>query len=287
MKRILSLMLIAALFCTVALAETDDAALIESIVPRNTAVSVDLDGDGAEETIEWNLVDQDEYTSLVELIVARAEGESLVYPTEIESSEAVYVADLDGDGVTEIFLTGDVASDDYFTVCLHLAGGALREVLFADTNRGDSGAGYFKAGYGLLTGMDPAAGTVTLYGSQDVLGTWFASRTLKLDANGLFEYADSGWWIREYDPADEEIWEYAALTAKAEVPCVIDGQQTALQPGDQLLITASDKSDQASFITKDGREGMLSISPDYTRGWGMMVDNIPEDDLFEYVPYAD
>ena len=42
-----------------------------------------------------------------------------------------------------------------------------------------------------------------------------------------------------------------------------------------------------SFITRDGRAGTLQISDNFEKGWGILVAGIPEEDLFEFVPYAD
>ena len=40
-------------------------------------------------------------------------------------------------------------------------------------------------------------------------------------------------------------------------------------------------------MTEDGMEGVLSISENYEAGWGHLVNDIPEEELFEYIPYAD
>ena len=45
------------------------------------------------------------------------------------------------------------------------------------------------------------------------------------------------------------------------------------------------KSEQIG--TEDGREGFFSIAPDAERGWGMKVNGVSEEELFEMVPYAD
>ena len=80
-----------------------------------------------------------------------------------------------------------------------------------------------------------------------------------------------------------------ALTVAAPLEYAdLDGNPVGtLQPGDKILIVASDKQDMAQFITPDGTEGVLAISPNYEKGWGLLVDGVSEDECFEYVPYAD
>ena len=60
-----------------------------------------------------------------------------------------------------------------------------------------------------------------------------------------------------------------------------------LEPGEKIIIYATDKESYAKFSTRDGLTGTLVISRDYDRGWGCLVDGIPEDQCFESLPYAD
>lgn len=250
-------------------------------------LTVDLDGDGVNETLYWRMV-PGEHDTYLELSVADAEGVTETFPTEILYGEGVYVADLDGDGAQEILLSGDVMSDDYCTWCLHYADGELHELLFPDGSRGENGEGYYKVGYGQVTALGD--GKLTLTGSQDALGTWMGSRTLALTPWERFEFADAGFWLRDVaDPADPDLWEYGALTLTTALPYTdLQGRPAGtLQPGDRILIYATDKRETVCFATPDGMNGALSISFDYERGYGWLVDGIPETDCFEYVPYAD
>ena len=215
------------------------------------------------------------------------EGKALVYATDIVWKPEAFALDLDGDGAVELLLSGDVMSDDYYTACVRYDGSALYEVLFPDSNRGDSGSGYFRQGYGRVIAIED--GRLTLSGSQDVLGTWFATRQVRLSPYDRFEFDDDGLWTRDMvDLDDAELWEYAALTAKIELTYTApDGSEATLPAGEKLLVIASDKQETAHFTTPDGLIGALSISPDYDRGWGWMVNGVGEADCFEYVPYAD
>ena len=276
---ILALMLI---LCACASAE---AALPGGVtLKEGEAASIDLDGDGAAEEVRWVMTPGDYGALVVE--VTGADGATVRFETGIAWGGNGWVADLDGDGRMEIFAWGDVMSDDYYTWCLHWMGDRLAPALFRDIERGENGEGYYKWGYGSLTAADPDAGTVTLCGTQDVLGTYFVERTLKLSPDGLFEIADDGWWTREAPAPGEEWDECTGLTLKAEVPCTLDGKPATLEPGDRIFITGSDKRQQAAFVTPDGHTGTLDIDWNYD-DWGWKVNDIPESDVFEFVPYAD
>ena len=283
MKRVLILILALLLSATAALSES--AVLPDAAVPMDTPVSADLDGDGAPETLRWTMA-PGEFDQALTLTVETASGETLTYATGIIWMAGAWVTDLDGDGAAEILATGDVMSDDYYTWCLRLIDGALYEVLFPDSQRGENSGGYYKYGYGLLTGAE--GGQLTLTGSQDALGTWMASRTVSLTPANRFEFADDGLWRRDMSDADDDLWEYAALTTTAELPYTdADGQAGILPPGTKLMITATDKRENAWFTTSDGISGALAISQNYVQGWGWLVDGVPEDQCFNYLPYAD
>ena len=135
---------------------------------------------------------------------------------------------------------------------------------------------------------------ISLSGSQDVLGTWFATRTLKLTPYDRFEFNDAGLWMRsldDYEGADDDLWEFAALTVTQSLPYADEHHRDqtvgTLEPGDRILIYASDKKEFAYFASQDGASGALNISPNYEQGWGWLVDGIPEEECFETVPYAD
>ena len=105
-------------------------------------------------------------------------------------------------------------------------------------------------------------------------------------SSDVIEIADDGWWTREA-PAAGEAWdEYTGLTLKAETACTLDGKPATLKPGDRIFITGSDKRQQAAFVTPDGHSGTLEIDRNYD-DWGWKVNDIPESDVFEFVPYAD
>ncbi len=285
MKRAFAMLLALAAMLTPALAEAD--RVLEGQLAEGETVEIDLDGDGVAESVSWAVETTEYGVDCLTMTVQPKAGKALVYATDIVWKAEAFALDLDGDGAVELLLSGDVMSDDYYTACLRYDGSALYEVLFPDGNRGDNGGGYFKQGYGRVT--DIKDGRLTLSGSQDVLGTWFATRQVRLSPYDRFEFDDDGLWTRDaLDLEDPDIWQYAALTAKVELTYTApDGSEATLPAGEKLLVVASDKEATAHFTTPDGIVGALDISPDYDRGWGWRVNGVNESDCFEYVPYAD
>ena len=102
MKKLITILLISTLLTAFAMADAGDM-LPNAIVMRGIAVSMDLDGDGKEETLRWDLVDVDEYTSSLTLTVVDTEGTQINYPTELIGGQAVYATDMDGDGIPDTF----------------------------------------------------------------------------------------------------------------------------------------------------------------------------------------
>lgn len=284
MKRAFAMLLALAAMLTPALAEEP---ALEGQLAEGETVQIDLDGNGEAESVKWAVETTEYGIDCLTVTVQPGAGKALVYATDIIGKAEAFALDLDGDGAVELLLSGDVMSDDYYTACLRYDGSTLYEVLFPDSSRGDRGSGYFKQGYGRITAIED--GRLTLSGSQDVLGTWFATRQVRLSPYDRFEFDDDGLWVRDsLNLEDPDLWKYAALTAKIELTYTApDGSEAILPAGEKLLIVASDKKDTAHFTTPDGLVGALDISPDYDGGWGWKVNGVSESDCFENLLYAD
>ncbi len=288
MKRILALILAMLTLAALPVRAEEASTLSGNTLPEGVTAAADLDGDGRSERVRWAMVPEDEYTAWLTLTVQPSVGEEITYKTDIQSFGTVYILDLDGDGALEALITGDAMSDDYITYCLHYSGGALHEVLFPDCARGDNGDGYHKWGYGLVSGI--TGNLVSLEGSQDMLGTWMATRMVTLTPYERFEFCDSGLWeMKVSDPEElDALWQYRALTVSAPIAYTGVGGSASgtLQKGERILVYATDKDSRAWFMTRDGGRGVLRLSRNYD-DWGWLVDGKPESECFEYVPYAD
>lgn len=248
-------------------------------------VQLDLNGDGVQEELVWKTDAINEYEEAVEVIVKNANGE-MRWGVPMYGMQ-VCATDLDGDGMTEIFVCGDMMSNDYVTYCLQYDGIGMMQLQFADVNRGTNDGMYYDYGYGRIVRIGD--NIIELEGSQDFLGTYFASRVLSLQ-DGRFESVDDGVW-RTTAENDQESWEYRALLPVQDIPVTFfgeDGEEDGiLFAGEKVLITGSDKIAVAYFITQDGRAGYFRIAPDTVNGWGLMINGVSEEELFEYIPYAD
>lgn len=286
MKKVLAMVLALLMLCGGAMAE-EQTVNNTMALENGIAAEVDLDGDGEMESVTWSTVMMNEYDEEAVVTVKNSYGEGEWHSGMLYGSQA-WVTDIDSNGLKEIFVTGDQISDDYMTFCLNFTGAMLEQLLFADANRGENDGGYYDWGYGWF---EPLEGNrIKLTGSQDMLGTWMVSREFSL-VDGMFELVDDGYWRREIDMTDPEIWEYRSLVPVQAIPVtfVADGVETAgeLQAGERALLTRFDKVSTAYFMTEDGREGYFTTAPDEEAGWGLVINGIPESELFEMVPYAD
>ena len=279
----LCIFLLTILLALPAAAESADL-LAACALTDGQSVEMDLDGDGDLEKLAFRVagsdMDGDEHAE----IAVEDGGETTGWNSEMLFYPSAYATDLDGDGTVEIFVCGDWASADYATYCLHWDGGTFTQLPFANASRGDDSGDYLSYGYGCVQAIED--GLLTLCGSQDVLGTYFGTRVFALQ-NGTFEFADDGLWRF---PIDEYSWDRALVpTRDIAATFVSDGAETegVIPAGEPFVITASDKMRVAWFQTEDGHEGFFAIAPDAARGWGFTVGGVPEDELFEMVPYAD
>ena len=285
MKKWMILLIAAALLFSAALAE-DDENWVDSALPLELSqeYALDMDMDG---TIEYVSVRTalSEYDEEILQFAVDTLDEIYTYDTYISYQASAYAADLDGDGTVEILLCGDIASADFFTWCLKFdPEQGIYALPFADANRGDNTDEYFDMGYGKIEKIDGA--TITMSGSQDMLGTWWCSREFTL-RDGRFELDDGGVWHVMIDMEDPDVWAYRSLTLLRELEATApDGSALTLQPGDQFVIIETDKQ-YAKFQTKDGIVGTIQTEPDLEIGWGSLIDGVSEYDYFEYIPYAD
>lgn len=278
MKKILSMLLVLCMLMLPAFAEEFDGAQVIEPEIKN---EIDLDGDGKNETviIKREGAEGEEYLSLY---VFGSDGSFHSYDMYVMWLEKAIAQDIDGDGIKEIFVSCDFYSDDYVTYCFYYTDiGGLTPMWFYNDNRYDDDEIYTFEGYGRITGIN--GDTITLTGSQDVLGTWMASREYLLwkgkfeliEGMYMFETAESDW-------ADRPLILKQDITVKAE-----DGSDLPLKAGDYMLPVASDRETFVLMTTQDGRTFYLDIRYNDETGWGWFVNDIYEEDLFEYVPYAD
>ena len=250
-------------------------------------VNCDIDGDGVSELVKFFVEENnEEYTETACLDIYYGDTFQTGW-RELLYSAKVYLCDVDADGAMEIFVTGDVMSCDYQTYCMHYYSGELAYVMFPDIGRGDTYEGMFNYGYGYIEHI--GEGTLTLVGSQDVLGTYFGARTFGLYGEE-FLLVDEGLWRFEHDFEDAGTWEYGSLKPLVDIPAYFFEEEGEVEgwilAGERFLVTASDRDYIVYFRTEDGRAGYFFIEPS-PEGYGSTIFGYPEYEVFEYLPYAD
>ena len=288
MKRIF-VCILAIMFCYIAFAEEDwDVPIEATELIAGEEYSFDLDGDGENETVRWESILIGEYDdSRARLTVTTSSGVQAQWESTMLFGIKSYACDLDNDGRVELFFTGDEMSDDYITACIRFSEGSLKQIPFANGDRGEWNDIDQEYGYGLITGIYENA--LELTGSQDILGTYFGFRLFKLQGD-RFAFDDDGLWRFPFNMDDEDFWEYKGLTLIQEIPVTFTSDEGSftgtLLPGTHLVVTATDRQTVVHFMTYAGQTGFFTISPD-AENWGVLVNGIPEDQVFAFLPYAD
>ena len=254
----------------------DAAPALPLDILRSLPFEYDLDGDGETEIIDMEIAQSDGQSHGV-LTVNGLPAED-TYATDAAAT-GLLLADLDGDGRTEILFSGDLGSDDCVTCAWR--GDTLALIPFTgETRRGRDGAEITS----LADGTAAISGyTLYLESWTHQLGTYLSERA--------YEY--SGGVIKPCPDTKDGFdgWHYLKnrnrLTMTKDLPVTWEnGEESMLQPGTELLLRGTE-GDRAHFMTSDGRRGwidlVLSRSEDYS-GW--TVEGVPENEFFERLPYA-
>lgn len=278
MKKLLAMLLALCLLCPAALAAAPEGAVS---IPYGEKTHIDLDGDGAPEsvTLKMDGVPGEEYLALY---LFGADGSFHEYAMYVYFMEGAWAADIDGDGLTELMIESDFYSDDYVTYCFrYTEDGGLVNVPFAGLDRFGEAEPLSDGGYGKITAI--RGSTLTLTGSQDVLGTWMAARDFTLSGDH-FALAD-GPFIFE---TGEEDWEYRPLILAQPLEAMLaDGSIGVFPAGEKFLPVESDRESYAILTTRDGIECSVQIARNAETGWGYLVNGAADEEIFEYMPYAD
>ena len=253
------------------------AAMAQDIL-TDEQFALDLDGNGSMEELVLR-VEGVEDEEILALYAFGSDGDVYRYEMPVPIYEGGFVRDLDGDGRMEIVISGDWYSDDYVAWCLsYVENTGLVPLSFPSVSRGGAGEGSEPCGYGKVTAAQ--GNVLTLTGSQDVLGTWMMDADFVL-VNGAFEMPEALWRVHAID------WEYEGLILTRELTMIVDESETVLQPGEEILPVASDLASWVDVETRDGRRGRLMLSPNEETGWGFLLNGVPDEECFEYLPWAD
>lgn len=285
MKKMFCVFMMICLLCSAALAQGMEPAYAGQKIELGERTAIDLDGDGQTEDVLVQMEGSDGEEELA-LYVFGADGGVEHFTIYMCRMTGAFAVDLDQDGVQELLISGDFYSDDYATYAFHYGvETGLTQLNFTNVCRGEAEEPVIEYGYGMVTNVE--GNRITLTGSQDVLGTWMASREFTLQ-DGQFVTDDDGLWRMLDLTDDEESWEWRALNPLRSISATLeDGTEGSIEAGESFMVTASDRESIVYFVTRDGKTGSFAIAPNFESGWGSLIDGVSEDEIFEFVPYAD
>lgn len=212
---------------------------------------VDLNGDGTD----------DEINISGGTVKVTSGSESTSCKTELSEISIAKLYDIDRDGAFELFVGGDLASDDYIVYCLKFDGKDIKPIPF-------DGNDYI---CGDITAF--MANTLTVNSRIDVLGTYAYESD--------YEYADGK--ITPAGSGSYSVKSETYITPNAELQLLEGGTIAA---GTPVKVIETDLSSYVTVQAEDGTAGKLQLSQN-SGDTGWLVNGTPEGTLFSDLPYAD
>lgn len=222
----------------------------------------DLDSDGAMDVISFAVDGDDNVTLNIRLAGGKTFTENCSY---LYNASAHLGDTIEGDGKTELYLCGDVGSDDYVTNVFRVENGELRKTEL----------------YGSVVGLS-GDGDVLLSAVTNVLGTYGSVRNYRLDGAAFTFAPSSASAISLYDG------EVRALTLEIDGLAAADasGAAVSLPAGTKILLLGTDENSYVRVELADGRQVRLPLREN-TDSWGWYLCDVPETDCFtEDLMYA-
>ncbi len=211
----------------------------------------DVNADGEEEYID---LARTEGGTGFSLYVVESGNTSVIRDTRIDTDPRVWLADVDGDGMIEMFLFGLNADNELMCYCWHYVKGAgLVNAPFPDGKEGGWSSG------GILSIGQAGVNNVELY---DVFGPYGieVTRNMALGPDG-------------FTPVSTEAWSFSSSeyrTIMAPVAAVVDGQNVILTEG-TVQLTSTDGVSRVYFTTDSMASGYFELIRDQD-GWSVRSD---------------
>lgn len=226
-------------------------------------IQADLDGDGADETIKVEVVnDELGYESGWKLVVESSDSSTSTSFQNDGFLAKANVIDLDSfDNLQEIVVTYDYASDNYATYIFRYVDGALTHTPEI---------------WGKYTAISD--GIITVYYNVEVLGsTWNAYTTYKLGNDFSLVRNDNMWYI--------ESTEDDYLTTNTDIAITTeDDIVTTLPAGTRIVPVSSDLESIINIRTEDGTYGTISFS--ISSGGQSVIGGQDVDEIIDDTQYA-
>lgn len=264
---------------------------------------VDLDGDGLAEKV--SIVAQSGEPYMIQdyctLSVKDASGAEHTMNLQIQWATIATAYDFDADGRTELFISGDMESDDFVSYVIRFDGSEL--ILAAPEVPYDNSDNVLidvepgtpqteePSFYGCIEVVND--GSLTVNQTLDILGTRGGSTTYLMDADAFrFAKDPSAPWVFKFDTNNAEDWEYMGMETSAEFPVRMDGTQedATLPIGTEIAITEISLDGEeyvCRFVTRAGEEGTIRVTFVNTdTDYGCYINGVSEYDCFTVLHYA-
>jgi hypothetical protein len=227
-------------------------------------IFIDMDVDGSDETI--SVTQRDDGTAVAAFSDGEANFTDTIDPLYV--SECFIDDVMAGDGYLELFVTGDMASDDYVTYIYRIKDGAIEKCEI----------------YGIVKESD-GRGSLLVQETIDVFGTYGAECRYSLKAGFEFEVS-SPYTVLQYDGFEERkvTVKRDGLPAHASVSGG-DYEDVLLPAGTELLLKETDHKSYGLFTSGDGKSIRITITSNPGE-WGWYIDGIPEEEWLDGLSYS-
>ena len=234
-----------------------------------------LSADGKADSVKFTVVQDKDGNVTVKFNINGKESTDELGPLGLDES-CIHVGDtVVGDGYTELYVTGDAASDDYVTFVYRVHNGELKKAFITGT---------VQSVYG--------NGGVSVETTIDILGTHGATCDFMLstgDSGDDFAFVRSSDYTVVYQNFSEA-WDYSALKLSRDGLKLKlgDGSTAEGKKGEKFLIMGTDMQSYADLMAEDGTTSKITIqaSEDEYDYLTWKIDGIPESEWFEELAYA-
>ncbi len=238
-----------------------------------TRYNFDIDGNGRKNSIELLQI-SDKFDQI--FYTVRVACGNVFYDADVTlpSVSCLWMADLDADGCAEIYLSGDMASDDYMTYGWTLGEKGLEHVLFCGNIR----SGEYETAAPSIDGkiLTIANQAVRLESYVHRLGSHFVTQDYTAEADGTLTPMPNQDWTCD---------DGRMVTVTKELPVTSGGKDTTLPVGTKLTVTAVNAGTRAYFRTESGMTGFVTLEEgEYYGIWN--INGIADTEYFDNLIYA-
>lgn len=227
-------------------------------------IVIDLDLDGSLENI--GVSQNEDGTVTVEHTDGDEHFAGTIDPLYITEC---YIDDVtESDGYLELFVTGDMASDDYATHIYRFKDSVTEESVI----------------YGIVKNA-AGEGSLIVHETVDVFGTYGAECRYSLK-DGLEFEVSSPYTVVQYEGFEER--KITVIRDDLPAQAFLDGveyEDVLLPAGTELLLIETDCKSYGLFTTEDNKIIRIAITkkPDE---WGWFIDGISEEEWFDGLSYS-